>query len=132
VFNPYHLVRAFEIYDAEFENLDSWDKRALFWCQVIGFVRRYLPACYLQALAQWIYYIIENKEPLRRSFEFRDGRRDGVSILPSKAFSGLGFDFSGGGLATSVVLESRVFVNYVLSKNIRLGKITQLNAADAN
>jgi hypothetical protein len=94
VFNPYHLLKAFETFDAEYDHLGNWDnsdKRNLFWRQVIGFVQRSLPACYLQAFAQGIYYILENKEPLRRSFDFRWG---GDTILPPRDFSGLGFDFA--------------------------------------
>jgi hypothetical protein len=92
VFNPYHLLGAFETYNSAFDGL-AWDKRDLFWRQVIGFVQRYLPACYLQAFAQGIYFIVEDMEPLKRSFDFRWG--DGA-ILPHRGFSGLGFDFAGG------------------------------------
>lgn len=139
VFNPYHLLRAFEILDAEFNNLGNWNKRDLFWRQVIGFVQRYLPACYLQASAQGIYYIVKNKEPLWRSFDFRLG---GGSILPARNFSGLGFDFAGiaagsvwrgaGSFGTGFLggrLGRHIFENYVSNKNIKLGEIIHPNPA---
>ncbi|MGE3318030.1 MAG: hypothetical protein AB7I18_01930 [Candidatus Berkiella sp.] len=103
VFNPYHLLKAFETYNTEFDNLGNWDKRNLFWRQVIGFVQRYLPACTLQAFAQGIYYIVEDKEPLKRSFQFKF-KWGAETMSPSKDFSGFGFDFAAvlrGGPASS-------------------------------
>lgn len=103
VFNPYHLLKAFETYNAEFDNLGNWDKRDLFWRQVIGFVQRYLPACMLQAFAQGICGIVEEKEPLRRSFQFK---LHDESILPANAFSGLGFDWAAPGAAAAGWLKA--------------------------
>lgn len=94
VFNPQHLLRAFEVYMTQFEDW-NWDKRDLFWRQVIGFVQRSLPACDAQAFAQGIYYLTEENEPLRRSFVFRYG----VGSLDPVTFpscSNLGFDYAVG------------------------------------
>jgi hypothetical protein len=126
VFNPTHLLKAFEMYNTEFNNLNNWDKRDLFWRQVIGFVQRYLPACMLQAFAQGIYGIVEENEKLRRSFDFS---YSGSSILPLEAEDRLGFDCAGGGLGG---YERRgwggslqLFSKLCVSKNIKLGEITQ-------
>lgn len=91
VFNPYHLLQTFQIYDTELAKLKSYDKRYLFSRQVIGFVQRYLPACYLQAFAQGIYEIVIDKEKLRRSF---DCRYSGASLLPLQDSSDLGFEWA--------------------------------------
>lgn len=97
VFNPYHLLRAFQTYNTKFKNLGNGAKRDLFWRQVVGFVQRYLSACYLQASAQGAYYIVEKKQPLRRSFNFQwsdcDFQWSDDSIVPFQDVSGLGFDF---------------------------------------
>ncbi|OGO90752.1 MAG: hypothetical protein A3F10_06690 [Coxiella sp. RIFCSPHIGHO2_12_FULL_42_15] len=91
VFNPQHLLRALEVYLTQFDGWD-WDKRDLFWRQVIGFVQRFLPACDAEAFAQGIYYLTEENEALRRSFDFRCG---GSSFYPVdfNSCSSLGFDY---------------------------------------
>ena len=58
-------------------------KNMLFWRQVIGYIQRFLPACYAQAFSQGLYYIVENGEKLRRSLEFRYD--PGVFIFPLDA-----------------------------------------------
>ncbi|WP_237699747.1 hypothetical protein [Coxiella burnetii] len=54
-------------------------KNNLCWLKVIGYIQRFLPACYAQALAKGIYHIVEVGEELRRSFEFHYG---GGSYFP--------------------------------------------------
>lgn len=90
VFNPKHLLKAFEIYNENFEHWD-WGRRDLFWRQVIGYVQRFLPANLAQDVAQGLYYRVEEKEKSRRSFNFRFG---GGAIFPLSfySFSGLGFE----------------------------------------
>lgn len=78
IFNPFYLLKAFEFYDEQFDNFrvnpdDIWSRRSIFWCQIIGYIQRHLPACLLQAFAQGIYDIRENKEKLNRDFNFRYG-----------------------------------------------------------
>jgi hypothetical protein len=78
IFNPFYLLKAFELYDEQFDNFtgndqSKWNRRNLFWCQIIGYIQRHLPACYLQAFAQGIYYIVENNEKLQRNFKFKYG-----------------------------------------------------------
>jgi len=94
VFNPYHLLRAFQTYYQRFDDLVSMDKRNLFWRQIIGFVQRHLPACYLQALAQGTFYIVGENEALRRLFQFRSDNN--ICIVPFQVNSGLGFDWAVG------------------------------------
>lgn len=95
IFNPQHLLKAFQLYD---DNFNQWDReqRDLFWRQVIGYVQRFLPANIAQDFAQGIYYRIEEKEKSNRSFNFRVG---GGSIYPLNfnSYSGLGFDYAAAG-----------------------------------
>lgn len=96
IFNPYYLLAAFEFYEEQYSNFRyndlpelMYDRRDLFWRQVIGYIQRYLPACYLQEFAQGIYYIAVGNEKLRRSFEFRDEK--GRYMLPADDFNSLGY-----------------------------------------
>lgn len=94
IFNPYHLLRAYQMYNDEFDNLATWDKRDLFWRQVIGFVQRYLPACYAQAFASGLDGILYNHAPLSRSFKFK--YKNAVAVFPLSMGSGLGYDWAAG------------------------------------
>src|SRR3990167_8454581 len=92
VFNPTHLLTAFERYDQEFDQWWNFGQRDLFWRQVVGYVQCFLPACYAQAFAQGIYYIVEQNEVLKRNFTFRFNSF--TTYLPCfDGRSGLGFDF---------------------------------------
>src|SRR3990167_10234422 len=89
VFNPQHLLKAFELYDSQF-NRWSWNQRDLFWRQVIGFVQRFLPANSAMDCAQGLYNRVEAKEKSKRSFNFTFGC--GAIFPPSfDSFSGLGY-----------------------------------------
>ncbi len=102
IFNPYDLLKAFQTYVDkfdEFRGVNQWNKRDLFWRQVIGFVQRFLPTCYAQGLI--CLTSKEGREDLRRrSLKFSCWKLRGVSILPLKSSGvagGLGFHFAAGG-----------------------------------
>jgi len=132
VYNPYYLLRVFEIYD---EQSDIWggDKRHLFWRNVIGFVERFMPVCYAQAFARGIYYIVEEDVALARSLNLRFG---GESLYPLNFDFpiGLGFDYALGltdgallqpqfaPLATDG-LQVELLTKFISSKNTRLGEL---------
>lgn len=97
-FNYANLLEAFNVYANEFNNLkaaseNNYNKCDLFWRQVLGFIQRGLPACDRQAFAQGIYYIIEDKEVLRRTFDFRHGGGTFPISAGDCSRSGLGFEF---------------------------------------
>ena len=96
VFNPKHLLEAFEICNENVEHWD-WNRRDLFWRQVIGYVQRFLPANLAQDVAQGLHYRVEEKEKSRRSFNFRCGD-DAIFPLSFDSFSGLGFDYASLGM----------------------------------
>lgn len=54
IFNPQHLLRIVEMYVVHFSQCerDLDDRRDLFWRQIVGYVQRFMPACYAQACAQ--------------------------------------------------------------------------------
>ena len=132
VFNPYHLLRALQCYAERYNDLaPGWEKRDLFWRQIVGFTQRYLPACYLQACAQGFYYIVEHGETLTRSFDFRHG---GGSIRDLVWGAGLGFDWARGSLGGGPyaraewrvdVYAGDVVIKIMSTKNIKLGSITR-------
>lgn len=94
VFNPHHFIKAYQLYDAHCEQWEYWDRRDLFWRQVIGYVQRFLPANIAQNVAQGLYYRVALNEKALRSFNFRLGGR---SIFPLDFNSpiNLGYDFAG-------------------------------------
>ena len=93
VFNPQHLIKAFELYDEKHDNWTS-KQRDLFWRQVIGYVQRFLPANIAMDFAQGLYDRVENKVKSKRSFNFAYG---GGSIFPlslDSYLSGLGYNYA--------------------------------------
>ncbi|MDP3706206.1 MAG: hypothetical protein Q8R24_09930 [Legionellaceae bacterium] len=126
VFNPQHLIEAFELYDRIFYQC-SLNQCDLFWRQVVGYVQRFLPANIAMDVAQGLYYRVEVKEPARRSFNFRV---DGGAIYPVAvgSFGGLGFE-SGAGAAGSATrrwgapARARSFRNLCQSKTTILGEL---------
>jgi hypothetical protein len=61
-FNLNHLLKAFEVYNAHWDKW-NWNQRSLFWCQVIGYVERLVPAVDAQAFCMGLYYLLEQKQP---------------------------------------------------------------------
>ncbi|MDP3268879.1 MAG: hypothetical protein Q8M40_07500 [Legionella sp.] len=71
-FNAHLLIEALELYNEFFnENSKLTPGGKLFWRKVIGYIQRFLPACYAQAFCQHLYYISEMREQLRRDVTFR-------------------------------------------------------------
>lgn len=61
-FNPSHLLKASTFF------LELQDERRLLYThRVMGYIQRFLPACYAQAFCQGIYSIVNNRKPLERS-----------------------------------------------------------------
>ena len=82
IFNPQHMLHAFKVYEKLCKKLqDDNDlnrkKRDLFWIQVIGFIQRFLPACYAQAFVKGLN-------------QTTDGRADPYFPIPS----GIGYDYA--------------------------------------
>lgn len=99
IFNPFYMLSAFEFYNEKVGKVngnlqDQWNKVDLLWRQVIGFVQRHLPACYLQAFAQGVYKIAYDGDKLQRKFEFLDDdKKFSMNSAAGEPFKGLGFDF---------------------------------------
>lgn len=100
VFNPLHLLKAFDKYNDKLEewyvdenNPHCWLRVNLFWRQFIGFIQRFLPANFAQDFAQGLFYRVDKNEQSRRSFHFRfdDGA---IFPLDFDSHSGLGFDYA--------------------------------------
>ena len=88
-FNPQHLIKAFDVYVQLF-NPWSVNQLRLFWNQVIGYIQRFLPACYAQAFCQGLYDVVENNKPVARSLKFENNSR---LYFPVMVSAGLGFEF---------------------------------------
>jgi hypothetical protein len=94
-YNYQTLIHAFELYDAEWNNL-SIDQRSLFCRQVIGYLQRSFPAVDRFIFARGSLYDIARKnKSLERSLEYKNNNG---SFFPSYStggdsnFSGPGFD----------------------------------------
>jgi hypothetical protein len=140
IFNPFYLLKAFEFYDEQFDNFngnanEQWNRRFIFWCQIIGYIQRHLPACYLQAFAQGIYYINENDEKLKRDFEFKFDKGFHMRAIAGD-LNKLGYKYAAG-LRAAPREASRVYIvrrpravtrafsKFIANKKIRLGDFTQ-------
>jgi hypothetical protein len=103
VFNPNHLLKALHIL---VRKCSSWcsDKRTLFWCQIIGFIQRFLPACYAQAIAQGLDRVVapiggRAWDGFEGSLRFRGGSYTDMLDEPENFFNfdHLGFAFAAKG-----------------------------------
>lgn len=137
VFNPQHLIHAFDLYDKQY---DKWNQnqRDLFWRQVIGYVQRFLPANIAMDFAQGLYARVKNKEKAKRSFNFTYGS-GAIFPLITDSLAGLGYEFAclrgprragwelgceGGGLM-------RLFQNLCQAKTAILGELWSQSRASA-
>lgn len=84
VFNPQHLLYALKAIVNLIRDSISTDKKNIIWRDVVGFIQRFLPACYIQAYTQGMCHIFVKDMPLQRSFY----------TLPFLDHSKLGFDFA--------------------------------------
>ncbi|OGT35425.1 MAG: hypothetical protein A3F11_01470, partial [Gammaproteobacteria bacterium RIFCSPHIGHO2_12_FULL_37_14] len=92
VFNPQHLLKAYELYEKQFEDW-NWNQRDLFWRQVIGYTQRFLPANIAMDFAQGLYYRVEQKEKSNHSLKFRFGE-GAIFPLSFNFHSGLGYQYA--------------------------------------
>src|SRR3990167_6333470 len=98
VSNPFYLQEAFHLYDECFNTFTTWDQRDLFCIQGIGYVQCYSPARDLQAFAQGLYYLVEERKPFLGSFKFTHAWNSVTHLeIKMKDFRSLGFDYWGGG-----------------------------------
>ena len=94
-FNAELLLTAYQLYDANYDHFGGWNSRKnnLCWRKVIGYIQRFLPACYAQAFCQSLYNHVDCGRKLRRSLEFRYDSGCFFFPLPVSQ-SGLGFDYA--------------------------------------
>ena len=109
-YNYASLQHAFELLDREWDNLykasnDNFDKINLVWRQLIGFEMRRLPGIDRCVMAQGLYYVIEEKAAVARTYTFNNGGVAGSAYpvtVVDDSIDGLGGDFAvgiGGGSA---------------------------------
>jgi len=100
-YNYASLQHAFELLDREWDNLykagnDNFDKIRLVWRQLIGFEMRRLPGIDRCVMAQGLYYVIDEKEVVSRSYALREAGMAGSFpvTVTDDSIDGLGGDFS--------------------------------------
>lgn len=112
IFNPYHLLRAYRlcfVLSADFQTHNSGHERIkyfkrgeLFLDQIIGYILRFAPSCYAQALAQRLDYLVKMNyrseswcpEPFKRDFKIRNINNLSYFPLRDEKLHRLGFDFA--------------------------------------
>lgn len=138
-FNYNDLQAALNVYETEFNNLNNGscdkytNKSVLFWRQIIGYIERLLPACDRQAFGQGIYYITQEDETLKRSFNWRCDDGAFPHTVDDSSYSGLGYRAAcgrwGGGMgewaAWQTVRRVELYEYYVNRKNIKLNALVQ-------
>jgi hypothetical protein len=89
-FNAALLLKALELYGRHYNDFGgdkTSPKAILFWRQVIGYIQRFLPACYLQ---EYLRFYDKGQEKITRSLETPYTR----PLFPLQSDSGLGYDFT--------------------------------------
>jgi hypothetical protein len=130
VFNPQHLLKAFELYVSQFD-MWSCEQRDLFWRQVVGFVQRFLPANIAMDFAQNLL-IREWHGRRARSFSCPFGS-DAIFPPSFDSFSGLGYEF--GPWFHNLYghrVAGQLFSDRMSSKNNDLGRIMQFESSRSN
>lgn len=103
-FNMQLFIDALRLYVKKYETFsctierNKWaaPKNKLFWCKVIGYIERFLPTCYAQALNDGLHDIVIYYKPLGDSLKLKnDATGKSFSYFPLKrgATDGLGFTY---------------------------------------
>lgn len=138
IFNPYHLLKALELYDATFHTASGWGsgvdarcRRDLLWRQVVGYVQRFLPASIGKAIAQGLHGIVEKGKRLNRSSKLGDDGNAMYPVCHRKDTIGLGYNYAAANPYNATVFGGRVmicvdfhvFSHYLLLRRRRLCQI---------
>lgn len=97
-FNVELLIEAFKLYDDQKRFRDFGDdnespKNVLMWRQVIGYIQRYLPACYAQAFCHSLYDVHRGEKLIRNTkFRFENVFYFPLDLSP---VSRLGYQYAG-------------------------------------
>jgi hypothetical protein len=114
------LVRLMNRYEENYKALGGFNtpRNNALMRMVFGYCQRPAPINFMQAFAQGIYYIVENKKKLIRSFEYGNWQSHFVLPLDSDLGLRLGYEYFGGWSAEaarwsggSVLLFTKLFVN---------------------
>ncbi|PWY55050.1 hypothetical protein DGG96_13955 [Legionella qingyii] len=89
-FNLQHLIAAYQAYIDNFDTLDNWDNRDLFWQKVIGYVQRQMTGYDAQIHCSGVESVLDNESSFSRTFELLNEKK----LFPLQIDSGLGFDFA--------------------------------------
>ena len=125
IFNPEHLVTAFNIYTQQFR---SWlaKQHYIFWSQVIGYMQRFLPTCYAQAFCQGLYKVATRKESLKRSLKITSTSK---AYYPLENAAGLGYDF-GAYSYNGIRQERRSYDGVLLGRLPLFNKLCRKNRSE--
>lgn len=125
-YNYMSLYHVFDLLAKEWNNLyqasgDNYDKIRLIWRQLAGRELRRLPGIDRCIVAQGIYYVIDQNNPLARSYKFTNANNIAIEFpitLSDDSLDGLGGDFS-----VDVEFGARVRDVGVWQRPVSLGKL---------
>ena len=92
------LDRVIDRFDENYDALGGYDspRNNAIMREVFGYCQRFAPINFMQAFAMGIFYIVENKEKLVRSFEYRNWRGHLILPLDSDPLFRLGYEYFAG------------------------------------
>lgn len=98
-YNYSNLQYLFDVLKSEWGSLfkasgNNYDKIRILWRLIIGFEMRRLPGVERCALAQGLHYLLDNKEPLARSYRFAHDNCDFPETITDDILEGLGRDYA--------------------------------------
>jgi len=134
-FNYRDLLHAFSIYMQTFNKLlekGGSDFTKIFEIQVIGYIQRKLPACLRQAFTQGIYYIVDEGQPLERSFQCRITDKKFPDTTDDNSLKGLGYTENGMMGAGMDVNGAEPFEKLIVETKIQLKQLLQQEVVKKN
>jgi len=92
------LERVIERYEENYDALGGFNKprNNALMRSVFGYSQRFAPINFMQAFAMGVYYIVEEKKKLTRSFEYRYWPGNFIMPLDSDPLFRLGYEYYGG------------------------------------
>lgn len=98
------LERVINRYEENYDALGGYDtpRNNALLRAVFGYCQRPAPINFMQAFAQGVYYIVEDKKKLNRSFEYRNWSGHFILPLDSDSLSRLGYEYFAFGCAASL------------------------------
>jgi hypothetical protein len=100
-FNIELMIKAFELFDRHYDKFggEKGRKNILFWRKVIGYIQRYLPACYAQIFCSGLYRVLHDYKGWWRDTIFLFNYKESYYPLDQHSTFRLGYEYAVGARA---------------------------------